>query len=65
MTAAEKQATLKKYKKTKAYTDKQCVTVVILLASADFMALPKKSQVGLVLGDQHAMIQTMSAVKSS
>jgi hypothetical protein len=65
MTAAEKQATLKKYKKTKAYTDKQHVTMLKLLASADVMALPKKSQVGLFLGDHHAMIRTMVAVKSS
>jgi hypothetical protein len=39
--------------------------MVKLLASADVTASPKKSQVGLFLGDHHAMIQTMVAVKSS
>ncbi len=57
MTAVEEQVALKKYRKErKAYTDKQFVTIVKSVASADFQSLPLKSQVGLFLGDQNAMI---------
>jgi hypothetical protein len=39
--------------------------MVKLLANADVTSSPQKSQVGLFLGDQSAIIRTMAAVKST